>query len=509
MPIAAASIALALASGLLFAPGATAVTPADLGDDTGTSQARLRPSMTVNPDPGTTPEEAIQEASDVLAGKSEGDATRALNDATQVLANDPTLSPAERGEAERLFARPTDPDSPIDLFTYGSASTSQICSTNICVRYATEGTHKATPAWATETLNTFQSVWEKEVGDFKFRAPLSDGTKGGNAKLDVYIGNIDRQGVYGYAVSDSYTRRQSSAYLVVDNDYAAFPNRTPKQNLQVTAAHEFFHAVQYAYDQMDDAWFMEATAVWIEEQVYDSINDNRQYLPYSSARRPGLSLDLWSSTTPYGQWAFFQYASERYDLALIRNMWWRASQSGVYSLKAMNDAIKARSSAMDLRKMFAAWTIGNNVPTSIYSEGSAYKNANYSKSWALRSSRLSTGEQRLRLDHLAARNYVVRPGKGMGAGTQLRLSVDGPGTITDLRYVVIKKNGTRSFGKVWTNSAGRGAKKLWFNKAKVARVKFSIVNTSTGMDCNQGSFSCNGYPRHDDKLFTFTAKAIR
>ena len=38
---------------------------------------------------------------------------------------------------------------------------------------------------------------------------------------------------------------------MLDNDYAPaqFPSGTsPQNNLTVTAAHEFFHAVQYAYD---------------------------------------------------------------------------------------------------------------------------------------------------------------------------------------------------------------------------------------------------------------------
>lgn len=42
-----------------------------------------------------------------------------------------------------------------------------------------------------------------------------------------------------------------SAYCVVDNDYAVEEfgvRNTPLENLQVTVAHEYFHAVQFAYD---------------------------------------------------------------------------------------------------------------------------------------------------------------------------------------------------------------------------------------------------------------------
>ena len=48
--------------------------------------------------------------------------------------------------------------------------------------------------------------------------------------------------------------------------------------MQVTAAHEYFHAVQFAYDFFEDGWFMEATATWAEDELYDSVNDNVNYL---------------------------------------------------------------------------------------------------------------------------------------------------------------------------------------------------------------------------------------
>ena len=63
-----------------------------------------------------------------------------------------------------------------------------------------------------------------------------------------------------------------SAYCVVDNDYspAEFPgvvNGLPA--LQVTAAHEFFHAVQFAYNAFQDSWLLESTAAWVEDEAFD------------------------------------------------------------------------------------------------------------------------------------------------------------------------------------------------------------------------------------------------
>ena len=44
----------------------------------------------------------------------------------------------------------------------------------------------------------------------------------------------------------------------------------------------------------EDLWLLETTATWVEEQVYDDINDNRQYLPVSQIYAPNIPLDAFS-----------------------------------------------------------------------------------------------------------------------------------------------------------------------------------------------------------------------
>ena len=88
----------------------------------------------------------------------------------------------------------------------------------------------------------------------------------------------------------------------------------------MTAAHEFFHAVQFAYDWKEDLWLMEGTAAWIEDEVYDE--DQRQPpVPRRQPARPrqfsGTPLDSYTRTRPtrsgyqYGVWIFWRYLSER------------------------------------------------------------------------------------------------------------------------------------------------------------------------------------------------------
>ena len=59
--------------------------------------------------------------------------------------------------------------------------------------------------------------------------------------------------------------------------------------MQVTAAHEYNHVLQYAYDAFQDAWMFEATATWAEEKVFDDVDDYVCYID-SWAARPDVPI---------------------------------------------------------------------------------------------------------------------------------------------------------------------------------------------------------------------------
>ena len=110
---------------------------------------------------------------------------------------------------------------------------------------------------------------------------------------DVYLANLGPLGLYGYCAPEDGLAGQLNrytAYCVLDDDYTGFP-LGPFPSLQVTAAHEFFHAIQFNYDTFEDRWLMEATATWMEERYADAVDDNRQYIKYGQTRKPGIPLD--------------------------------------------------------------------------------------------------------------------------------------------------------------------------------------------------------------------------
>ena len=223
------------------------------------------------------------------------------------------LDPAARKQADRLLARPTDGTADPQGQGYEVAEAGPVCAVEFCIHYVPSSADapplddvsppNGIPDWVEAAATTVAQVWATEVGTLAYRSPLSDETSannGGDARLDIYLANLGAAGIYGYCTSDdpnaadpSYPYWDVSAYCVIDNDYLeqAFAASTPLQNMQATVAHEFFHAVQFAYDWFEDLWLMEGTAAWVEDEVYDGVNDNRQFLAASPLRHSFVPLD--------------------------------------------------------------------------------------------------------------------------------------------------------------------------------------------------------------------------
>ena len=211
------------------------------------------------------------------------------------------------------------------------------------------------------------------------QAPMQEATARTDALhafADLVGPHLD--GLYGYCTSDdphiqpgsSYQYYDVSAYCVMDNNYGTneFPSGTPQSNFKATGAHEYFHAVQFAYDVGEDAWFMEGTATWMEDEVFDEVNDGLQFLFTSQLRRPQVPLDLSDTSTGYvyGAWIWFRYLSELLgDPAVIRESWELADGGpggpDRYSLRAQVRAIQAR--ALRFRWLYADFGLWNAFPS--------------------------------------------------------------------------------------------------------------------------------------------------
>ena len=235
-------------------------------------------------------------------------------------------------------ARPTDdPDPNRNAYTVPQAPRSPACGPNFCVHWVAEGIDAPSladangdgvPNFVEEVLRVAEHVHSIENGKLGWREPKSDGHEGGgNGKTDIYLSEIGGE-LFGYsapdrgqASKDHRIPRRLHGYLVLDNDYSSFefPGTKPSQDLKVTLAHEYNHILQFGYDAFQDPWFAESSATWMEDQVYNGINDYLRYVR-RWVKRWETPLTT-SSIKEYGSAVWNEWLAHRYGLAIVRKAW--------------------------------------------------------------------------------------------------------------------------------------------------------------------------------------------
>jgi hypothetical protein len=440
------------------------------------------------------------------------------------------LSGPERRAAARILARPTDAH-PQDPDGYSVDEETPECGANTCVHYVASSDDVAEAGYVATVSSVVEQVWAEEVTGLGYRAPKSDLTSpddGGSARLDVYLVDIGGDGLYGYCTSDdpnlspSYAFWDVSAYCVLDNDYHpdqyGYPD--PMDPLRVTAAHELFHAVQFAYDFGEDGWLMEGTATWVEDEVYDGVDDNLQYLDASPLAQPLIPLDRSTSPRWYGTWIFWRFLAEYFDrVAVVRSVWNRAdgspAGSDTYSTQALAATVNSQTiggTRWRFRWAFADFAVWNARPATHYDEGAAYPRATIAATVTLRGTTRST-RHTASLDHLTNRFVAVRRGTGLPVSARLRVTVDGPGNATgpEASVIVIRKSGASRSRDVALDTSGNGAVTVAFD-GTVARVIVIVTNASTRYtDCYAGAtpFACaGGTPLDENRTFAFRATIV-
>lgn len=474
---------------------------------------------------------ALDRVTDLLDGllppaqpQSRGDLTLALRDLA--LLKD-ALSPADRAQAEQILARPTDSRHQChDVRCYRAPAKSK-CSDVICVHWVSERQDPTNgvkgPKYVGHVLKTMTHIYDKYVAA-GYRHPMADGRRGGNGKPDVYLAQIGDVGYYGYCVPEGPKRVEHGSmwgYCVLDNNYShrEFPAHTPLQNMKVTAAHEFFHDVQFAYDAGEDGWFMEATATWAEDIVYDKINDNAFYLPYGPMAHPtDTSLDTAGSLFQYGDWIFFRYLTDRYGAKtagmpeLVRKMWRGAGgkDRADYSLRSVKAALESEGTT--LKSELARFSAGNRRPSTTYAGevkelkkqgGPKYPVAPLADSRHLGPGDTVTEAKSYR--HLSARTFRFKPAADAAPGSTLTLNLTlGTGAQGGAAVVVVKQTGSAPTSTLVTASGVQPA--IQFEDGTTAWVEVTVVNASSRFTCWQGTrYSCAGVARDDGLSQTVNA----
>jgi hypothetical protein len=306
----------------------------------------------------------------------------------------------------KLYARPS--YDPAPHYTYDSPSG------QFKVHYTTTGPHAVyeanrdrdhdgVPDYIEQVALILDSVYEHIMDTLGYPAPPTDGfyPSGGDDRYDVYLRDTPG-GVFGLTYPDSEWVGGSGAYratsfLQIDNDYQeaefrAYNNR-PLDAVRVTCAHEFFHAVQFGIDSREfevgqggeRRYWMEMSATWMEDEIYDNINDYYAYLPYFF-NVPRQSLQSFGGFHEYASVVFAIFLSEKFGRDIIKDIWELCGSGsmgdGPHFLLAADSAIRSVSGGTcDWTSAFREFALWNyftgeracyKPPGIGYSEGKNY-----------------------------------------------------------------------------------------------------------------------------------------
>ena len=226
--------------------------------------------------------------------------------------------------------RPTDTASNL-MWRYGAGD--QVESTaadggSFRVHYTLAGTN-AVPslAFVEDVQQTYESVGALYHGTLGFRRPLSDGAiadNGGDDRFDVYLLDFQQGADGSFRVDQCPSADRCIGYVVQENDFVGFGYPSQTEATRILGSHEYFHAVQAAYDANQNSVVSEGTAVWATER-FDPASDDFEGFVGGYLERPDRSLD---SPPPgpvpsfaYGSAIFFKFLTERHDDAILRRLW--------------------------------------------------------------------------------------------------------------------------------------------------------------------------------------------
>ena len=191
---------------------------------------------------------------------------------------------------------------------------------------------------------TFDDIDVIDFGEsnFHYVKPPSDDwyynqENGGSHHFDVYIYELPDD-YYGFVAAEEYANNidelsrgdnenspdveETNAFVSwmgMRNNYSDFPG-VESSIIEVTSAHEFFHAIQYGYDGWERNWIKEASAVWMEEVHYDHINDCYQYLPlFFGAPELGPNYE---TLRMYGSYIYVLYlVNNHFGSNFVKSFW--------------------------------------------------------------------------------------------------------------------------------------------------------------------------------------------
>lgn len=291
-------------------------------------------------------------------------------------------------EFQGIFLRPGQPGSP-----YGAVNLPKKFDTaHFRFHYTTVGPHappledvnpmNGVPDYVDLCADAHEKSFHVEVNLMGFKKPYDDfwdAYNGGNHKYDVYLFQFP---ALGFTTTNWYHGRVRPT-VVTFGPYFALNSRLHdyfgklegNRFMETTAAHEFLHGIQFAYNARMPGWFMEASATWIESKVYDGgriddlddipdpdeIGETDAYDYYARQLgifldQPDIALDSRVGLHEYAAVIWVFYMAERFDVDIVRQFYGGATEGSYREFGNFLDVFTDHGTTLvEAFKTFTEW----------------------------------------------------------------------------------------------------------------------------------------------------------
>lgn len=278
------------------------------------------------------------------------------------------LSPSSQALARQVLypAQPSRQDSVLSA------------SGHFMLHYDREGRHAVPPQdiegngipdYVDSAAVYLDKAWQVEIAELGFRPPPD---QDGNALsvYPIYFTNFGYYGLTTFSEIDipALPGLNYTSYIELHNNYEStiFFSKG-LEGLKVTAAHEFNHAIQLGYnlwledsDYFSDLYLMEMTSTWLEDYVFDEVNDYIFYLDYGGETRSffknlfSISFTSVSNYDAYANSLFFHLVEKRYGSSFVVQLWEKIMEEvGFAALQST--LAEYGSSFAEIQNIYAGW----------------------------------------------------------------------------------------------------------------------------------------------------------
>ncbi len=209
-------------------------------------------------------------------------------------------------------------------------------------------------------------VWDVEINQLGFQAPPDSNGQ----PVQLYPIYFTAFGYYGLTNFDltadiaALPGNNYTSYIEINSNFYQHNFYTSGlQALKVTIAHEFNHAIQLGYNfhiengylLSPDVFFMEMTSTWLEDYVYDEVNDYWQYLKFFLPAIDSKPFNSASAFDPYANSLYLHMLEKMYSGQIVPEIWRQIKTNNV--LQAVNNALAQHNSSFgESYIQYAVWT---------------------------------------------------------------------------------------------------------------------------------------------------------